>query len=70
MTGGQPVAAARPSLPEARRYCASQVATLPDAVTRLREPASYPVDYSDRLLAAQQAAKAAIERYPGQPAAR
>jgi nicotinate phosphoribosyltransferase len=68
MTGGQPVAAARPSLPEARRHCARQVATLPAAVIRLREPAAYPVHYSDRLLAAQQAAKAEIERPRMQPA--
>ena len=70
MTGGQPMAVARPPLPEARRYCASQVATLPDAVIRLREPASYPVHYSDRLLAVQHAVKAEIERHEVQQAAR
>ncbi len=76
MTGGQPVAAAIRPLGEARRYCAAQVAALPDGVRRLREPAAYPVRYSDRLLAVQRALKTEIERHerqavpvPGSPEA-
>jgi nicotinate phosphoribosyltransferase len=63
MTGGQPVAGARPSLAAIRRHCAAQVTTLPDAVVRLREPAAYPVHYSDRLRTVQAALKAEIERH-------
>jgi hypothetical protein len=39
------------------------VATVPDAIVRLREPASYPVHYSERLLDVQRALKAEIERH-------
>jgi nicotinate phosphoribosyltransferase len=63
MTGGHPVAAARPSLAAIRRYCAAQVATLPDPVVRLRKPGAYPVHYSDRLRAVQAALKAEIEQH-------
>jgi nicotinate phosphoribosyltransferase len=63
MTGGHPVAGARPSLAAIRRYCAAQVATLPDPVVRLREPVAYPVHYSDRLRAVQAALKAEIEQH-------
>jgi nicotinate phosphoribosyltransferase len=63
MTDGHPVAEARPPLREIRGYCASQVALLPDALVRLREPASYPVSYSDRLVGVQQALKAEIARH-------
>jgi nicotinate phosphoribosyltransferase len=63
MIDGRPVAGACPPLAEIRRRCAAQVATLPDAVLRLREPASYPVQYSDRLQAVQRAIKAEIERH-------
>jgi nicotinate phosphoribosyltransferase len=63
MTGGHPVAGARPPLREIRSYCATQVALLPDALVRLRGPASYPVSYSDRLVGVQQALKAEIARH-------
>jgi nicotinate phosphoribosyltransferase len=69
MTGGHPAPGACPPLAEIRRYCAAQVAGLPDAVVRLRAPAPYPVHYSDRLLAAQRALKAEIAG-GGAPAAR
>lgn len=68
MTGGHPVPGACPSLAEIRRYCAAQVATLPDTVVRLQEPAPYPVHYSDRLLGVQRALKAEIERHEVQAA--
>ena len=70
MSGGRPVAGACPPLAEIRRRCAAQVAALPDAVVRLREPAVYPVHYSDRLLALQKALKAEIERHEIHLAAR
>jgi nicotinate phosphoribosyltransferase len=62
MAGGHPVAGAGPPLREIRARCAAQVAALPDAVVRLREPAAYAVRYSDRLLDVQHALKAEIER--------
>ena len=51
--------ASHPALPGIRRYCAAQVAGLPDGVRRLREPASYPVSYSHRLVGLQRAVEAA-----------
>jgi nicotinate phosphoribosyltransferase len=68
MRGGHPVAGACPSLAEIRRRCAAEVAALPEAVVRLRDPASYPVHYSERLLAVQHALKAEIERHEVQAA--
>ncbi len=50
-----------PALPAIRAHCAAQVAALPDAVTRLRDPASYTVRYSERLVAVQRAVKAEVE---------
>jgi nicotinate phosphoribosyltransferase len=69
MSGGRPVAAG-PPLAEIRRRCAAQVAALPDPVVGLREPASYPVRYSDRLRAVQVALKAEVERHEVHQAAR
>jgi nicotinate phosphoribosyltransferase len=55
------VLAPHPALTDIRSYCAAQVAGLPGDVRRLREPASYPVSYSQRLVSLQRAMEAAIE---------
>jgi len=54
-------AGARPALADIRAHCADQVAALPAEVSRLRDPATYPVRYSERLVAVQRAAKAGVE---------
>jgi nicotinate phosphoribosyltransferase len=51
----------RPPLTAIRDHCATQLRALPEAVARLRDPAPYPVVYSDRLLALQQSVKAEME---------
>ncbi|HUL70183.1 MAG TPA: nicotinate phosphoribosyltransferase [Gemmatimonadales bacterium] len=53
MDGGH-IARPHPSLPQIQAHCAAQIARLPDAVKRLREPGAYPVRYSDRLVAKQK----------------
>jgi nicotinate phosphoribosyltransferase len=53
-----------PALAAIRAHCAAQVAALPEAVTRLRSPASHPVRYSERLVAEQRAVKAEVEPPP------
>jgi nicotinate phosphoribosyltransferase len=50
-----------PDLGVIRDYCAAQLGALPDAVRRLRDPATYPVRYSDRLLDVQRTLKADVE---------
>jgi nicotinate phosphoribosyltransferase len=50
-----------PALTTVRDYCAAQLRALPDAVRRLRDAATYPVAYSDRLLALQRTLKAEVE---------
>jgi nicotinate phosphoribosyltransferase len=47
-----------PSLPAIRDYARAQIAALPGAVRRLRDPATYSVRYSERLLAGQRALEA------------
>jgi nicotinate phosphoribosyltransferase len=57
-----------PSLDEARRRCAAQVAALPEGVRRLHDAEPYPVRYSERLQALQrdvERATAASEVGPG-----
>ncbi|HSF04995.1 MAG TPA: nicotinate phosphoribosyltransferase [Methylomirabilota bacterium] len=44
-----------PSLPVIRDHARAQIAALPDAVRRLRDPAGYEVRYSERLRSAQRA---------------
>ena len=68
MRGGDLLAGACPPLAEIRRHCVAQVATLPETVVRLREPAPYPVHYSERLLGVQRALKAEIEQHELQAA--
>jgi nicotinate phosphoribosyltransferase len=46
--------APHPALPAIRDYCRAQVAALPEEVRRLRDPAPYPVTYSQRLVALQR----------------
>jgi nicotinate phosphoribosyltransferase len=56
-----------PALEVLREHCARELASLPDGVRRLREPAGYPVAVSDGLRARQAAAKAAASVTPLQP---
>jgi nicotinate phosphoribosyltransferase len=60
MTSGA-VTTSLPALTAIRDYCAAQLRALPDTVRRLKDPATYPVAYSDRLLALQRSLKAEIE---------
>jgi nicotinate phosphoribosyltransferase len=50
-----------PALTAIRDHCAAQLRALPEAVRRLNDPATYPVAYSDHLLALQRSLKAEIE---------
>ena len=50
-----------PALTAIREHCTAQLRALPEAVRRLEDPATYPVAYSDRLLALQRSLKAEIE---------
>jgi nicotinate phosphoribosyltransferase len=52
--------ASHPSLTTIREYCAAQVAALPEDVRRLRDPAAYPVTYSQRLVALQRSLEAQV----------
>jgi nicotinate phosphoribosyltransferase len=49
-----------PALTAIRDRCAAQLRALPESVRRLRDPAAYPVAYSDRLLDLQRSLKAEI----------
>ena len=53
------------SLASARTRCAAQVAALPEAVRRIKDPGTYPVRYSDRLVALQRALKEELIRTEG-----
>jgi nicotinate phosphoribosyltransferase len=59
MTGGELVGPS-PPLAAIRERCAAEVAALPDPVLRLREPAGFPVRYSERLVAVQRALRAEV----------
>ncbi|HEU5320047.1 MAG TPA: nicotinate phosphoribosyltransferase [Methylomirabilota bacterium] len=60
MDKGRHVEAA-PTLAAIRERARTQIAALPAAVRRLREPAAYGVRYGERLLATQQALQAEME---------
>lgn len=49
-----------PPLAELRERCTAALAALPEEVTRVREPAPYPVRYSERLVAAQRSLAAEV----------
>jgi nicotinate phosphoribosyltransferase len=53
--------APHPALTTIRDYCAAQVASLPDDVRRLRDAATYPVSYSQRLVSLQRSMEAEVE---------
>jgi nicotinate phosphoribosyltransferase len=59
MADGQ-LLAPPPALEAIRARCAAEVAALPADVRRLRDAGSYPVRYSDRLVATQRALRAAV----------
>jgi nicotinate phosphoribosyltransferase len=59
MAGGRRLAP-DPALAAIREHCAAEVRALPAGVRRLRDPAPYPVRYSDRLLALQRALKTGV----------
>jgi nicotinate phosphoribosyltransferase len=42
-------------------YCAAQVAGLPEDVRRFRDPAPYPVSYSDRLVTLRRSVEAEMD---------
>ncbi|MGH7526219.1 MAG: nicotinate phosphoribosyltransferase [Gemmatimonadales bacterium] len=48
------------ALAEVREHCAGQVAALPEAVTRIRGGAVYPIDYTEELRTRQKAAEAVV----------
>ncbi len=54
-----------PTLAAIRERCAAQVAALPEAVRRLRDANTYPVRYSQRLVALQGALKAQVAEAEG-----
>ncbi len=62
MVGGRRLAA-DPPLAALRDHCAAQVRALRPEVRRLRDPAAYPVRYSDRLVALQRARKEDVTRH-------
>lgn len=49
-----------PSLAAIRERCAREIAALPAEVRRLRDPARYPVRYSERLVERQRELEAAV----------
>jgi nicotinate phosphoribosyltransferase len=49
-----------PALAAIREHCAAEVRALPAEVHRLRDPAPYPVRYSDRLVELQRALKIGV----------
>jgi nicotinate phosphoribosyltransferase len=50
-----------PALPDIRRHCAGQLATLPDELKRLDRHGEYPVAVSPGLLARQERALVKVE---------
>jgi nicotinate phosphoribosyltransferase len=61
MRSGHPLAPP-PPLAAVRARCAAQLAALPEGVRRLRDPAAYPVRFSERLVALQRAVEAEVRR--------
>ena len=59
--------APHPALTTVRDYCAAQVASLPEELRELREPAAYPVSYSERLVSLQRALEAQVEAAEAAP---
>jgi nicotinate phosphoribosyltransferase len=53
--------APHPPLTVIRDYCAAQVASLPEELRELREGATYPVSYSERLVSLQRSLEAQVE---------
>jgi nicotinate phosphoribosyltransferase len=53
--------APHPPLTAIRDYCAAQVASLPADLRDLRQTATYPVRYSERLVSLQRALEARVE---------
>jgi nicotinate phosphoribosyltransferase len=66
MEGGR-LLAPHPALPAIREYCAAQIASLPEAVRRLRDAAPYEVSKSHRLVSLQRSVEAAIEAAEAAP---
>jgi nicotinate phosphoribosyltransferase len=60
--------APHPPLAAIRDYCAAQVASLPEDLRRLREGATYPVSYSERLVSLQRSLEAQVEAAEVAPA--
>ena len=63
MRAGEPLRA-HPALDAIRDHCAAAIRGLDDAVTRLSDPATYPVRYSDRLVAHQREIEARLGPTP------
>ncbi|MBI2370811.1 MAG: nicotinate phosphoribosyltransferase [Deltaproteobacteria bacterium] len=59
-----------PPLTAVRDYCAAQLAALPEEVRRLRDAATYPVRYSDRLVVLQRSLEDAVKASEVAPAPR
>lgn len=51
-----------PPLTTVRDYCAAQIAALPEDVRRLTNAGTYPVRYSERLVALRRSLEAEVER--------
>jgi nicotinate phosphoribosyltransferase len=62
--------APHPPLTTIRDYAAAQVHSLPAAVRQLHDPATYPISYSQRLVALQRSTEAEIEATEVAPTAR
>ncbi|MBI4588670.1 MAG: nicotinate phosphoribosyltransferase [Candidatus Rokubacteria bacterium] len=69
MESGRPLAA-HPPLTAVRDYCLAQIAQLPQEVRRIRNAGTYPVRYSDRLVALQRSLEAELEATEVVPARR
>jgi len=54
-----------PALAASRERCAAQVAALPEALRRIKDRGTYPVRYSDRLVALQRAIVDQVTRLEG-----
>ena len=50
-----------PPLTAVRDYCSAQVSALPEELRRLKNPATYPVRYSDRLVELQRSLEAEVQ---------
>ena len=57
-----------PSLTAIRDYCEAQVAALPEEVRRLKNPATYPVQYSTRLVSLQRSLEKEVQTAEVAPA--